>query len=236
MTDIVKHESAQMVQGLAESDLTITDEQLDLVRDTVAPGADDANLKLYLYDCLRLNVHPLDKLIHYTQHFDSRAGRQKYTPVVSIDYMRIRAESSGCYAGQDDPIFTREPRKGEGEEAVAKVTVFKIVGGLRCGFTGVARWFEFAVEGPQGMMWRKMPMHMLAKCAEAQALRKAFPGQLSGLYFEGEMAKAGEPAKEVEDTATADVAAALGHTPEPVEKPPPATDPMEQWEKDQGLL
>lgn len=159
---------------------TVTGDELDLVKRTVATGATEAELKLYLYDCQRQGVHPLDRLLHFTK----RGG--KYTPVTSIDLMRTRAADTGEYAGSDDAVFVGSPK--EPDLFQAAVTVWRLVQGQRCSFTATARWSEYKPDAAH--MWQRMPHTMLAKCAEALALRKGFPRQLAGLYAAEEMAQA----------------------------------------------
>lgn len=165
---------------------TVSSEQLDLVKRTVANGATPAELQLYLYDCQRQGVHPLDRLLHFTK----RGG--KYTPVTSIDLMRIRAAETGEYAGSDDAEFVVLEEFDEQRRKVesAKVTVWRLVQGTRCAFTATARWDEYYPGDQGGHMWRKMPHTMLGKCAEALALRKGFPRQLAGLYASEELDQA----------------------------------------------
>jgi len=164
---------------------TVTADQLDLIKRTVAHGATADELKLYLFDCARQGVHPLDKLVHFTK----RGG--KYTPVTSIDFMRIRAAETGEYAGSDDAYFNMSPPSTAvpgGPPFAATVTVYRLVQGQRCAFTATARWSEYKPD--QDFMWLKMPHTMLSKCAEALALRKGFPRQLAGLYAKEEMDQA----------------------------------------------
>jgi phage recombination protein Bet len=158
---------------------TVTPEQLELIRRTVAKDASDDELQLYLYDCARQGVHPLDKLIHFTK----RGG--KYTPITGIDFMRIQAAGSGDCLGISDPIFERGP--GGGPPLAATVTVKRLVQGHVAEFTATARWAEYCPAPGADHMWRKMPRVMLGKCAEALALRKGFPKQLAGLYAREEL-------------------------------------------------
>jgi phage recombination protein Bet len=157
----------------------VTPEQLALVRSVIAPGATPEELQLFLYDCARQNVHPLDKLIHFTK----RAGR--YTPITSIDFMRQRAAETGEYAGNDDPIFTGAEKTAS---FAATATVYRLNGGQRYPYAATARWTEY--KPAEDFMWQKMPCVMLGKCAEALALRKGFPKQLAGLYVKEEMDQA----------------------------------------------
>lgn len=175
--------------AIAPQEIVITQDQIELVRRTVAKDATPDELELYFYDCRRQGVHPLDKLVYFTK----RKG--KYTPITSIDFMRIRAAESGEYGGNDDPVFDHDPGNDAGYPKSAFVSVYRIVQGQRCAFTATARWSEYAPDTrqPEGFMWKKMPHLMLGKVAEALALRKAFPKQLAGLYAKEEMDQAGQP-------------------------------------------
>jgi hypothetical protein len=156
---------------------SVTPEQLAVVKNTIAKGATDEELSLYVHDCLRRGVHPLDKLIHFTK----RGGR--YVPITSIDFLRMQADRTGCYAGYASN-FSGEPAT---RDFTCSVIVKKVVNGSIATFTGTARWEEYYPgDGPEGGMWRKMKHNMLEKCAEALALRRAFPA-LNGLYTREEM-------------------------------------------------
>lgn len=106
-----------------------------------------------------------------------------------IDGYRLIADRTGLYAGNDDAIYEG---KDDSHPIKATVTVRKIVHGEARAFTASARWSEYAqsFNGKPADMWKKFPYLMLAKCAEALALRKAFPQELSGLYTHEEMQQA----------------------------------------------
>jgi len=126
--------------------------------------------------------------------WDSKVGKEVRAIQVSIDGFRSIAESSGAYAGNEDPIFEGETEIEYGKDKkkltvpnTAKVTVYKIVEGQRYPFTATARWSEYYPGEKMGFQWHIRPYLMLGKCAEALTLRKAFPKLLSGMYAQEEM-------------------------------------------------
>jgi len=111
-----------------------------------------------------------------------------YSVELGIDGLRGIAEKTGNYAGSDDAVFEYDKAN---QVQKATVTVWKIVKNIRCPFTASARWTEYCPPDKRAFMWRKMPHGQLAKCAEALALRKAFPN-LGGFYISEEMDQVGE--------------------------------------------
>ena len=160
----------------------ITPDQVDLIKSQIAVGATDDELKLFLHVADKSGLDPLSKQIYFIK----RSG--KMTIQTAIDGFRAIADRTGQYIGSSDPVFEDNGKI----PAKATVTVNKVVGGVVGNFTATARWDEYYPGKSQGFMWDKMPHTMLGKCAEALALRKAFPAQLSGLYTGDEMAQAGK--------------------------------------------
>lgn len=143
-----------------------------------------AELSVFFHQAQRTGLDPFARQIYLIGRRNNRANRTDYTIQTSIDGMRLVADRTGRYAGSDRPKYGED-----NGDKYAEVAVWKIVGGTRVAFTGVAYEAEFRQD--RSPMWQKMPRTMLAKCAEAQALRKAFPADLSGIYGNEEMDQAG---------------------------------------------
>jgi len=116
--------------------------------------------------------------------------------VATIDGMRLSAERTGLYEGQSDPEWCdaegnwTDYWSAEDVPVAARVRVHRK--GAKVPTTGTANWHDFAPQGEAGAdsLWNKQtgkPAHMLSIRAEALALRKAFPAQLSGLYTAEEL-------------------------------------------------
>lgn len=180
--------------------------QVDLIKRTVAKGASDDELRLFIQVCKGANLNPFLRQVHLVPRWDSKIGAEVRTIQVGIDGFRAVAESSGQYAGNDDPAYEgekeveytagKEPRKVT-VPLTAKVTVYKLMSGERMPFAATARWEEYYPGPRMGFQWHIRPYLMLGKCAEALALRKAFPKLLSGMYASEEMDRTTEPQREV---------------------------------------
>ena len=167
-------------------------EQIELIKSQIAPDANSEELKLFLYQCQRTGLDALSRQI-YCIHRWTKGGK-KMTIQTSIDGFRVIAERSGNYGGQSEPQFIEQ----DGKLLSCKVSVFRFHNEVRYeAAVGVAYWAEYCQTTQDGKpmgLWAKMPHTMLSKVAEALALRKAYPQDLSGLYTGDEMEQASIPA------------------------------------------
>ena len=154
--------------------------ELEIIRDNVAKGATNKELQFFLTVCAKRNLDPILKQIYWTPK----------GMMTSIDGLRVIAYRTGRYRpGKKEHILNE---KGNLEQA--RATVFQL-------FTyedGTHEWFEVTEEASLNEYiantptWRKMPEVMLKKCAEAQALRRAFPEEMGSLYATEELDQANE--------------------------------------------
>jgi phage recombination protein Bet len=177
------------------------DRVIQLIRQTVCPGASALELATFLYNARRLGLDPMTRQIYFIKYDPKAPGEI----VVGINGYRAQAEESGCYAGSDEAVYEYE-QVGQpgGAPSKATVTVWKIVAGQRVPFTAAARWEEFYPgEGKKGEQYRKRPHNQLAIRAESHALRKGFPQQTERLQMQPPPA-AWEQAVEADERARDD--------------------------------
>ena len=184
---------------LFEGDLTVASKErmltsihisiLGLTKTGQARPIED--LKRFMIISSQFGVNPFKNEIYATYVWNSSTGREELTPIVSIHGLRKLARKGGKYSHTG----TAEIKKGEnGTLESVTVPVFGLVNGEPTEFTRYTAFYEEFVqknkEGKPKSTWVKMPIVMLTKCAEANAIRQAF--DISGIYIEEEISREDE--------------------------------------------
>lgn len=170
---------------------------LDLIRRTVAKDCDPAEFDQFIHICRAVRLDPLRRQIYAFVFGKNDPRYRRMSVVTGIDGYRAIAERTGNYRPDTSPprIEYDPALKDQAKNPLgivrSEVTVYKHAHGEWFPVTADAYWEEYAPikEGALDTKkdnWRKMGRVMIAKCAEAQAIRRSWPDDFSGLEVEEE--------------------------------------------------
>ena len=159
-----------------------------VLQSSLYPGAAMDSVKMVLGYCQAAGLDPMQKPVHIVPIWDAKEGSMRNVVMPGIGLYRIQASRSGTCAGISEPEFGEDVAINLGGYDITvprwcRVTVSRrLPTGEVVAFTAKELWIEnYAMKGGKeksiapNAMWAKRPYAQLAKCAEAQALRKAFP-------------------------------------------------------------
>lgn len=192
--------------------LRYSEDQVRLIRQTVAPQLDDAQFATFMLLASRTGLDPLSRQIYAIprkKRVKNDAGQWEETIEMTlqtgIDGLRAIGQRTRECTGVSAPEWC--DRKGlwrdvwleDEPPAASRVTVYR--NGEAYPFVATYREYVQKVDIYEGegrdrrkvgnkpnAMWENMPANQLAKCAEAGAWRKAFPVEMGGVFVDEEEA------------------------------------------------
>jgi phage recombination protein Bet len=189
--------------GLVKVDYC-SSEKKELIKRTIFKGSTDDELEVFIGICNRTQLDPFARQIFAIKRWDSKEGKEVMSSQVSIDGLRLVAQRSGEYEGQTQPEWCGNDGVWKNIWVSKELPFASRIGIWRKGFRepcfAIAKFDSYAQitkDGNLNSIWRRFPELMISKCAEALALRKAFPQELSGLYTTDEMGQVDNVEKQI---------------------------------------
>lgn len=180
----------------------LSSDEIDTLHNTIAKDLNEYEFKIFIRQINRTGLDPFSNQI-YTQKRRQKekdgSWGERMVIGTGIDGFRLIAQRTGRYAGQVGPFWCGDNGKWVDVWLPSVPPKAAKVGILRAGFKeplwSVAKFETYSQKKSDGaltIMWQKMPEVMIAKCAEALGLRRAFPQELSGMHTREELEIDGE--------------------------------------------
>lgn len=181
--------------------MNFTQEEIHLIA-TMMDGASITEVKMFVKSCETYELSPFTGHIMPMKRssWDSSRGENRisWAPLVKIDGLRAIAARTGEYEGQEGPFWCgpdgvwKDIWLDKASPSAAMVKVWRK--GFRVPMSAVANFDSYAQkkkDGKLNQIWSSLGPLMIAKVAEALALRKSFPSEMAGAYSPEEMDQSG---------------------------------------------
>lgn len=173
---------------------TLKSAEIELLQKTVAKGTTPEEFLYFMTVCKKHRVDPFTKQIYCIVWPTEHGNSHEVVIIMGIGgYRMTAARDHKDFAGTSAPKFTW-PATEMKTPAGRRIPESATVSALRKGgepSEATVFWEEFApvdLKAKRSDFWNRLPKHMLAKCAESHAIRKAFP-DLSDIYTEEELSQ-----------------------------------------------
>lgn len=211
--DVATIDSRNALTAMTEPEL------INVLQSSLYPGASPNSIKLVIGYCKAANLDPMQKPVHIVPMWDKNSKAMRDVIMPGVGLYRTQAARSDALAGISEPEFgpnveiQLNGQKFSVPEWCRIVVKRQLTSGVVADFTAVEYWIEnYATAGKDSelpnAMWKKRPRGQLAKCAEAQALRKAFPEMIGSAPTADEMEGKHIDAGEIDITPTSNPALA----------------------------
>jgi phage recombination protein Bet len=203
-----------MTTAIQKSEATFTASQVDLIKRTVAKGASDDELKMFLHVAQKAGMDPLQKQIHFVKRrYKDEDGKWQETISIQagIEGVQSRAAREPDYEGtlaavvysKDEFVFDHKSGVVKTHECNPFGDRGQIVGAWavthrkgKLPFVALVRFSQYV--DTRSHFWRNKPDIMIEKVARFTSLKRAYPDVLSGINEPAEMGQASLHAAEAE--------------------------------------
>ncbi len=180
MGDLVTMERSTALTAMTESEL------VGVLQSSLYPGAALNSIKMVIGYCKAANLDPMQKPVHIVPMWDKNAKAMRDVIMPGVGLYRTQASRTNALAGISKPVYGPMITMDLGGVPMTfpefcEVTIKRLLpnGGI-AEYVAEEYWLEnYATAGKDSLapnaMWKKRPRAQLAKCAQAQALRTAFP-------------------------------------------------------------
>lgn len=164
----------------ARTDLALSEPELmNVLRNSLYPGAKDDSIKLVIGYCKASGLDPMQKPVHIVPMWDSKSKAMRDVIMPGIGSYRTQAARSGEYAGISEPEFGPDITETLGGVPITypawcRVVVKRLLpNGLVAEFAAIERWKEnYATAGRDSAapnaMWKRRPYGQISKCFDSE--------------------------------------------------------------------